>query len=410
MQARAIRIGLAALVAAALAGCGRGERPESGAAPAGGAAVRAGKATVAKVAGKAITEQDLEDALRSLPQHRQRDFEGAIGRERLLQSLVERELMLKSAVDQGLERDSTVAKQLQQIRTSLLVQAYQRKLVDSQRKPTDAEIRAYYDQHPEEFVIPARINASYILCATRAAAEKARRRIVERGEEFREVAMEVTIDEATKRDGGLLGYFNPTGYIRGVGADTAFARQAFLVEAGDVGEVFPFRNGWSFIKAHEKTSERPLPFDQAQERIRGKLTPSLTDSLLQSDLVRMRGKYKVDVLYDVDRELAGKSADDLMRMATEAGSAEDKIGYYRALLRKYPQYERADEAQFMIGFVYSEELRQFDKARAEYEKLLQDFPQSDIRESTRYMLENMGHGSFPQFQDAPVIAPQPGSH
>jgi EpsD family peptidyl-prolyl cis-trans isomerase len=396
MHSRAAEIGLAVVVAAALAGCGGGGRPESGAAAGKAAAV-----TVAKVAGKTLTQRDLDDALRALPQHLQGEYAGAMGRQRLLESVIERELMLKAAIDQGLERDSSVAKQLQQIRTSLLVQAYQRRLVESRPKPTEAEIRAYYDQHPEEFVIPARINASFILCATRAAAEKARRRIVERGEEFRDVALEVSIDETTKKDGGLLGYFNPTGYIRSVGADTAFARQAFRVEAGDVGEIFPFRDGWAFVKAHEKSSERPLPYEQAQDRIRGKLTPTFTDSLLQADLVQLRGKYKVAVLYDPDRELAGKSADDIMRMATEAGSAQDKIGYYQALLRRYPNYERADEAQFMIGFVYSEGLREFDKARPEYEKVLQNYPQSDIRESARYMLEHMGQGSYPQFQDAP---------
>jgi TolA-binding protein len=96
-----------------------------------------------------------------------------------------------------------------------------------------------------------------------------------------------------------------------------------------------------------------------------------------------------------------------MRLATESQNPTDKIEYYRALLRKYPSYPRADEAQFMIGFVYSEELHDFEKAKLEYEKVLANYPASTLRESVQYMIQNMGHGSLPDFQDNPVPAPPP---
>lgn len=403
-------VGLAlALALAGAAGCGKkaGEDAKSGGGT--GKTPAASGATVAKVGGKSIHAGDVDAMLGRMPQHRQRDYDGARGKLRLIEQMVDRELMLKAAGDAGLERDPDIAKQLQDFKENMMLQAYQRKLVEALPKPTPAQLQAYYDSHQAEFMTPARINASWIKCATAAEAAKARRRIVERGEDFGAVARIVSTDKTTAPDGGLLGYFNPTGYIRAIPPDKRqeFVDKVFVLEAGDVSDVFPFDGGFAFVKVNEKTTERQEPFEKVQDRIQARLAPVFSDSLMQSELDRLRGKYKPQILFDANKELDDKSADDLMRMATEATDPRDKIEYYRALVKKYPTYERADEAQFMIGFVYSEELRDFELAKQEYDLLLKNYPNSDVKESALYMLQNMGHGgSLPS--DESHQAPAPG--
>ncbi len=89
-----------------------------------------------------------------------------------------------------------------------------------------------------------------------------------------------------------------------------------------------------------------------------------------------------------------------MRLATETASSLDKIEYYRALIEKYPHHERADEAQFMIGFELSEQLKDFEAAREEYQKVIDNYPESSVRESAEWMIQNMGSGAPPPFEDA----------
>lgn len=401
-----IRIGLALVLAAALGGCSKGD------APAPETAKRGDDPVVARAAGKTIRQSDVDAVLAQLPQYRQNEFAGARGRLRLIQSIADRQLMVKAAEDQQLDREPDMARQLQDIRSNLLAQAYQRKLVDALPKPTEAQIRTYFDEHPQEFVIPARVNASWILCNTKAEAVRARQRVVVRGEDFAKVAREVSVDQASAKDGGLLGYFNPTGYVRSVGNRPDFNAHAFVLEAGDVGEVFAWDGQWAFIKVHEKTTERPEVFERAKERIQARLTPTFSDSLLQASLASLRQKYPVDILFDAGKELEGKTGDEIMRLATEAQNPLDKIEYYRALLERFPKYERADEAQFMIGFVYSEEMQEFAKAKPEYEKVMQQYPNSTIVESARYMLNNMGRGAMPDFQEpgGGQQAPPDGGH
>jgi peptidyl-prolyl cis-trans isomerase C len=389
-----IRIGLTlALAAAVAAGCREGGKPAPGAGATGS------DPAVARVGSKTLHESDVADVLTQVPQQRQSEFSTGRGKLRLIQSMVDRELMVRAATDAKLDRDPTVVKQLEQIRSGLLVQAYQKQMVDALPKPTEEQLRKYYDEHPQEFIVQARVNASWIVCNTKAAADRARQRVVVRGEDFGKVAAEASVDQATAKDGGLLGYFNPVGYVRGIGNRPEFAPHAFALEAGDVGEVFPWDGKWAFIKVHEKNTERADSYERAKERIQGRLTPTLTDSLVQSNLATLRQKYKVDILFDASSELKDKSAEDIMRLATEAPNPQDKVEYYQALLERFPKYERADEAQFMIGFVYSEELQDFAKAKPAYEKVISNYPGSSIAESARYMLQNMGHGAMPQFEE-----------
>ena len=380
--------------------CGKKETPPPAGTPAAG-----DPTVVARIGSKSISNADLDKLMSSLPQHVQGEYAGARGRVRLLEQMVNRELMVLAARDQGLQRDPEIAKQLEEYEANVLTQAYQVKMVEKLPQPTEADLRDYYDKHPDEFTIQPRVNASWIQCKTRRAAEAALRRVTTGQENFGNVAREVSIHVETAPDGGLLGYFNPTGYVRGIGNRPDFSARAFAVDQGGTSEIFEHDGGWGFIRVHEKSEGRAEPFERAHDRIAARLKPTLTDSLYQSEVARLREHYKVKVLVDLDQELEGKSADEMMKLATETANPMDKIEYYRALLRKYPQYERAAEAQFMIGFLFSEELHNPEAARMEYTKVVEKYPTSEVAESARYMMQNL-HNEMPPFQDAPP-APAP---
>ncbi|UCE03428.1 MAG: peptidyl-prolyl cis-trans isomerase [Candidatus Latescibacterota bacterium] len=362
---------------------------------------------LARVGDEVITEADLEASLNALPRHQQAQFGSALGRRRFLNQLVDQKLIVVGAADKGLDQDETLQRRITAFRESLLRQAYHNYMLAALPQPTEEDLRAYYEAHRDEFRVLARVNASWIQCATREDAEAARHRIVVQGEHFGTVAREVTIDDCSRRDNGLLGYFNPAGYIRCIGKREDFAAMAFELEADDVGPLFEWEDGWAFIKVHEKTTERPEPYSKARERIVSRLRPTVTDSMLQAELVSLRESIGVETFVDVTIDLEAKSAQELMRLATESNSPLDKIEYYRALLRKYPHHERADEAQFMIGFVHSEELKDYGAARVEYQKVIDNYPQSNVRDSALWMLQNMGRDETPPFEE--LLPPDSGT-
>lgn len=400
MRMRARLVAFAALGAVlGMLACGANEQQST---PAGDEA-----GVLARVGDEVITEDDLESALSALPRHQQPQFRSDLGRRRFLNQLVDQKLIVLGAIDQKLDQDPQVQKRIQDFRGGLLRQAYLNFLLEGLPKPTEEELRDYYEAHRDEFRVLARVNVSWIKCATREDAEAARRRIVVDGERFATVARQVTIDDCSRRDNGLLGYFNPGGYVRCIGKRQEFNDMAFELEADDVGPIFEWDGGWAFLKVHEKTTERPEPYSKARERIEARLRPTVTDSMLAAELRKLRSRFGVETFIDVTLALEGKSAEELMRLATESESALDKIEYYRALLKKYPHHERADEAQFMIGFVHSEELKDYEGARPEYQKVIDNYPDSNVRESALWMLQNMGRDETPPFQDA--LTPDSGT-
>ena len=77
----------------------------------------------------------------------------------------------------------------------------------------------------------------------------------------------------------------------------------------------------------------------------------------------------------------------------EKGNLGKAIEAYEQLIAKYPEGEHADDAQFMIGFLYANDLKDLDKAREAYTIYLEKY--RDKAEQTMIMsaeveLANLG--------------------
>jgi len=59
--------------------------------------------------------------------------------------------------------------------------------------------------------------------------------------------------------------------------------------------------------------------------------------------------------------------------------------------------EVSAQAQFMIGFIYSEELKNYDEAEKAFNDLLQHYPNSELVESAHWMIAHM------RSEDAPAL-------
>lgn len=95
------------------------------------------------------------------------------------------------------------------------------------------------------------VHAAHILVATQQAADEARTRI-EAGEDFGDVAREVSTDSGTAPNGGDLGWFTHQEMV------PAFADAAFSLSVGDVSQPVASEFGWHLIKVFERADDHPL--------------------------------------------------------------------------------------------------------------------------------------------------------
>lgn len=68
-----------------------------------------------------------------------------------LERLIDQRLARQHALEQGLERSPQIAQALESARTEILARAYRQLVAEAQPRPTPAEIRSYYAEHPELF-------------------------------------------------------------------------------------------------------------------------------------------------------------------------------------------------------------------------------------------------------------------
>jgi len=137
---------------------------------------------------------------------------------------------------------------------------------------SDEDAKKYFEENKQEFDMPELVRARHILflvpedapedkvAEKKAAAEKAIER-ANSGEDFGQIASELSEDEGTKSRGGELPFF-PRGRMV-----PAFEEAAFSQEVGKVGEPVRTPYGFHVIKVEEKQDAKSLTFDEVKPKL-----------------------------------------------------------------------------------------------------------------------------------------------
>jgi len=105
--------------------------------------------TVATVAGDKISEAELNLAVSRLG--KLSDAQAAEAKSKLLQALIDQRLVAQAAEKAGLDKEPAVEIAMAHAGRQVLAEAYGERSVKDAAKPSETEIAAYYNQHPELF-------------------------------------------------------------------------------------------------------------------------------------------------------------------------------------------------------------------------------------------------------------------
>ena len=84
---------------------------------------------------------------------------------------------------------------------------------------------------------------------------------------------------------------------------------------------------------------------------------------------------------------------------SEKGEYISAIKTYEEIMKSFPESPRAYKAQFLIAFVYSENLKAYEKARENYKILIEKYPNCDLADDAKYMMKTMESDSLPAVSD-----------
>lgn len=268
---------IAATLCAVLAACGGGGGE--------GRAPEPGDRAVAKVQDQTIWASDVR---------REAVAQGLVGEgepldvtsglfRRVLDEVIDQKLLAHEAERRGLDNSPLAQRRLQATRERILGDMLVETVVNG--AITDQAVQTLYQEQLRLARISEEIRVRLILSRTKPEAD-AVMGMLGQGAQFEAVAMERSIDEATKYSGGDLGYSTPD-----------VMPQAYAVAlrdrpAGSTVGPFQTEGGWAVLRVEDRRRESPPTLEQARPQIVRYLTYEGVRQLLE----QLRGKAEVDML------------------------------------------------------------------------------------------------------------------
>lgn len=361
------------------------------------AAIADSNIVLVRIGKETITRGDVTRRINTLPEQFRSNYSTPEGRQQLLDRMVEERVWLNQAQRQGVADRAQVKQQLEQQRRDLLIRTYLNELMGSMPAVSDSDAQAYYDEHRDEYRVPASIAVRHI--QTKTESEGKRIKGWARSQDWLQLAKKYSTDTLTKASGGNLGTLTREGTFGTLGMQPALAESAFALAEGQVGGPYKTDRGWHVLRVDAVKPETLRPFDQVKPMITRQLGSQRQQDFYKERLEEARRNLGVAPDSSAIRQFMTqrKSAREMFNEAQTLGSAEQRIDAYRRLLADYPDSDVSPQAQFMIGFIHSEELKNYDEAEKAFQALLARWPQAELASSAKWMLENMRSEDAPAF-------------
>ena len=157
---------------------------------------------------------------------------------------------------------------------------------------SDAEMKQYFDSHPEEFKQPEQVKASHILIKVAADADpaqkdEARQKIediqkkLKKGEDFSTMAREHSEGPSASR-GGDLGYFSRGQMVK------PFEDAAFALKTDQLSDVVETQFGYHLIKVYDHKDETLLSYNDVKADLNKHLKQQKTQAEVDTYIKGLR--------------------------------------------------------------------------------------------------------------------------
>lgn len=299
-------LSMGALIAASLAACGA---PQDGAEGETGRTASSqlrflddrarSSAPAARVGGLVITVEDVrrEARARELSEDADALQPGDPAFREALEALIDQRLLALEAVRRRLHETPDARRRLAEAEERILGNVLMETAVAD--AVSDEAVRRVYEEQSRLVPPQDEVRARHILVASRDEARELLRQL-EDGADFAVLARQVSLDPATRLEGGDIGYFTAAGIL------PEFARVAFATPRGAVSEPFQTEAGWHVLTVVDRRAQPRPSLDEMRPSIVRFLTMQRIDSLLDT----IRDRHPVTIT-------AGRPPAELRRPAVE---------------------------------------------------------------------------------------------
>lgn len=255
---------------------------------------------VVTVGSEKLTRAQFEELLAALPEQVRATAATPRGKRQLAEQLSEVIAIAQEARKRKLDQNPAV-QQMIALQTDQVLAGVLARQVSNEKKPDEAAMHAYFDQHKSEF---ESVKASHILIRFKgssaparpgqkdltdeealAKAQEIRKKLMD-GADFAATAKAESDDAGSGSKGGSLGTFGHGQMV------PPFEKAAFALPLNQISEPVKSQFGYHVIKVEERTSKT---FEQAKPDLEKQLGPQLTREAL--DNIRKQAQVTIDDAY-----------------------------------------------------------------------------------------------------------------
>lgn len=200
----------------------------------------------------------------------------------LFDAFVEEQLLVLAAREQGL-----LAEGAGPVQADAAAQRLAAEVAASAPGVGDAEARAYYEAHGDEFHAPELVSLRQILVPTLNEARDVRRRLNSDPRSFEMLARSLSRGPEAS-EGGLMGIF-----ARGE-LPTELENAAFALRAGGTSGIVETPLGFHVLRVDERQEARTRPFEECQEEIVARLEQQRADAAVREFVRSLRARAQVN--------------------------------------------------------------------------------------------------------------------
>jgi peptidyl-prolyl cis-trans isomerase C len=230
------------------------------------------KTVLAKIDDVTITLGDFEERINRQSPYIRARYTSLEQKKEFLDSLIRFEVLAKEAERRGYDKDSEVVRTMKQVMITKLMREELDKTITGS-DIAEAEMKAYYDANPSDFIRPESVRVSAIILKNRAQADRvlleAKGEPGKTNKGFRDLVTKYSQDDETKLRGGDLRFFDAASKE----LPAAVVKASFqLAGLGDVSGVVDAGNGnYYILKQTGKEHATVRSFEDAKPQIRSKL-------------------------------------------------------------------------------------------------------------------------------------------
>ena len=204
-------------------------------------------------------------------------------------NVAQRPALVSVALKRKLDRDPAVKEAIDayiasQMRNSIYAEEVLEKIEIGAEK-----VRAYYDEHPDEFFVPERRKLSIIKTSSYSDIQQAFS-LLRQGQPFEEVARRFSDHQQSAKRGGSIG-FRKAGDV----SFKPFVEHGFRLAKGNYSRSFEVPGGFGIVKVDDVQPAYTKEFDSEERRIERRLRGEEEKEVKAAFIEELRKKIKVTI-------------------------------------------------------------------------------------------------------------------